>query len=115
MSSVIFDQGAMGSEQWPVADDFASGEVLADQTGAGAALMFVFSAAVQNVWVYAVNPSDLSEAGEVRVDPFGGTPSATLGIPVAFGGGFPIPATTSSVKVYAENGIRVTVYGNRRA
>lgn len=98
----------------PAKDDFPTGEILADQTGAGAALTFMFSAVVQTAWVYAVDPADLTASGEVRVDPFGGTPTASLGIPVPFGGSFPIPVTTSSVKVFADTGVRVTVYGNRR-
>lgn len=97
-----------------VKDDFLTGEILADQTGAGAALTFTFSAVVQTVWVYAVDPADLTATGEVRVDPYGGTPTASLGIPVGFGGGFPIGVTTSAVKVFAASGVRVTVYGNKR-
>lgn len=97
-----------------VADDYQTGEILPDQVGAGSVLTFTFSAPVQNIWVYAVDPSDLTASGEVRVDPYGGTPSASLGIPVSFGGGFPISATTSAVKVFAPSGVRVTVYGNRR-
>lgn len=97
-----------------VKDDFPTGEILADQTGAGAALTFTFAAPVQALWVYAVDPADLTASGEVRADPFGGTPTASLGIPVPFGGSFPIPVTTSSVKVFAASGIRVSVYGNRR-
>lgn len=98
-----------------VADDYQTGEILPDQSGIGGVLTFTFSAPVQNLWVYAVNPLDLTDSGEVRVDPYGGIPSASLGIPVAFGGGFPISATTSSVKVFAPINTRVTVYGNRRA
>jgi murein DD-endopeptidase MepM/ murein hydrolase activator NlpD len=98
----------------PVADDYQTGEILPDQTGSGAALVFTFSAPVQNIWVNAVNPLDLTDVGEVRVDPFGGTPSATLGIPVGFGSLTPIPATLTTVRVFAGVGVRVTVYGNRR-
>lgn len=95
-------------------DNYSLGEILEDQTGAGAALTFTFSAAVQTVWVYAVDPADLTASGEVRIDPFGGTPTASLGIPVPLGVGFPIDIVASSVKVFAAADIRVTVYGNRR-
>lgn len=114
MTAVKLAQGAPGADPWPMSDDYPAGEILADQTGAGAALTFTFAADVQTVWVYAVDPADLTASGEVRVDPFGGTPTASLGIPVPLGGGFPVPVVTDSVKVYAASGIRVTVYGNRR-
>jgi hypothetical protein len=78
-------------------------------------LVFTFASPVQNVWVYAVNPLDLTDAGEVRADPFGGTPSATLGIPISFGSITPLPVVTSTVRVFAGLGVRVSVYGNRRA
>lgn len=98
----------------PTSDDYQTGEILADQIGAGAVLTFTFSAPVQNIWVYAINPADLTESGEVRVDPFGGTPSGSFGIPVPFGGGFPIAVTGTVIKVFAPADIRVTLYGNRR-
>jgi hypothetical protein len=100
----------------PVSDDFPAGEVLPDQTGAAAVLTFTFAADVQTVWVYAVDPLDLTGTGEVRVQPFVGdtAPSATFGIPVPYGGAFPIPAVTDEVRVFAPAGARVTVYGNRR-
>jgi hypothetical protein len=100
-------------ETVPVADDYPAGEILADQTGPGV-LTFTFSAPVQTVWVYAVHTTDPASTAEVRVDPFGGTPSASLGIPVSLGGGFPIPAVTDEVAVFAPSGVRCTVYGNRR-
>lgn len=95
------------------ADDYQTGEILPDQTGVGGVLIFTFSEPVQNLWVYAI-AADPDTQGEVRVDPFGGTPSASLGIPVAFGGITPIPTVATVVRVFAGNGIRVTVYGNRR-
>lgn len=97
-----------------VADDYQTGEILPDQIGVGGVLTFTFSAPVQNIWVYAVNPLAPDDLGEVRVDPFGGTPTASLGIPVALGGITPIPTTATVVRVLAPNGVRVTVYGNRR-
>lgn len=114
MTSVIFDQGASGAERWPVKDDYSGGEILADQTGAGAALTFTFSAAVDAVWVYAVDPADLTATGEIRVDPFGGTPTSSFGVPVPYGSAFPLTAPMTTLKVYAESGARVTVVGYRR-
>jgi hypothetical protein len=96
-----------------VADDYQTGEILPDQIGTGGVLTFTFNEPVQNLWVYAIAANPDTQ-GEVRVDPFGGAPSASLGIPVAFGGITPIPTTASIVRVFAATGIRVTVYGNRR-
>lgn len=97
-----------------VADDFASGEVLPDQIGANSVLTFTFSEQQAMAWVYAVNPADLSEQGEVRVHPFGGVPSASYGIPVPFGAGFPVTSPMVSFEVFAPAGIRVTVIGYKR-
>lgn len=97
-----------------VADDYNTGEILPDQTGAGGVLTFTFTSPVQNIWIYAVNPLALDDLGEVRVDPFGGNPTSTFGIPVSFGGITPIPVVATTIKVFAQVGVRVTVYGNRR-
>ena len=97
----------------PVADDYATGEILADQTGPGV-LTFTFSFPVVALWVYAVDPTDIAAGGEIRVNPFGGTPSNSIGMPVPLGAAFPLTVTTSSVRVYAEDGIRVSVTGYRR-
>lgn len=99
----------------PVQDDYPDGEILADQTGADAVLTFTFSADVHTVWVMAVDPNDLLAADEeVRVDPFGDTPSASLGMPVFLGAWSPISVATGEVKIYTPSGIRVTVWGFRR-
>lgn len=98
-----------------VSDDYQTGEILPDQTGANNVLTFTFASPVQNVWVYAIDVTDPTLSGEVRVDPFGGTPSANLGIPVSYGGGFPIPFTGDTVRIFAPANARVTIYGNRRA
>lgn len=94
-----------------VRDDYSGGEVLADQTGAGAVLTFTFSAAVQLVVVHG----DGADGEFARADPFGGDPSAVLGIPC--GDEIPtfLPVTTSSVKVFAPVGMVVSVWGYRRA
>lgn len=100
--------------QVKVRDEFASGEILPDQISTGGVLEFNFTFAVQTLWVYAVLTDNLDAVGEVRVDPFGGTPAINLGIPVSYGAGFPISVITSSVRVSAPSGVRVTIYGNRR-
>lgn len=89
-----------------VTDKFTGGEVLADLTGAGAVLTFTFASAVQLVWVF-------SAGADSRADPFGGTPSATLGIPCDTDTPMPLTVETSSVKVYAPTGATVTVWGFR--
>lgn len=98
----------------PVKDDFHSGEILPDETGDGSAKTYTFAAERHAVWVYAVDPGDLTAVGEIRVDPFGGTPTATLGIPVPYGAGFPLTIPLTSLKIYAATGIRVTVIGYSR-
>jgi len=93
-----------------VADDFQAGEVLADQTGAGAVLTFTFAAAVQLVVIHARG------AGLVaRADPFGGTPSASVGIVCGEDSPTYVPVVTSQVKAFAPAGCTVSVYGMRRA
>lgn len=94
-----------------VKDDYASGEVLADQTGAGAVLTFTFTSPVQLVVVHG----DGAEGEFCRADAFGGVPSATLGVPC--GDEIPtfLPVTTGSVKVFAPASMVVSVWGYRRA
>jgi hypothetical protein len=93
-----------------VQDKFAGGEVLADQNGAGAVLTFTFASPVNLVWVVDTGAVTTNVC---RADPFGGTPSATAGIPVFNQAPSPITVTTSSVKVYAPAGAVVAVHGYR--
>lgn len=93
-----------------VSDDYALGEVLPDQTGANNVLTFTFSQPVVSFWVAVVG-----DAGYVKIDHYGGTPSASSGIPVGAGGVLPIPEPTTSVKVFAPTGLVVTLWGQRRA
>ncbi len=95
-----------------VHDDYATGEVLPDQIGAGAVLTFTFSAAVQLVLVHAYSATATDLA---RVDPFGGTPSASAGIRALNDVPTFIPVTATVVKVYAPTGMEVSVSGFRRA
>lgn len=95
----------------PAKDDYQSGEVLADQTGAGAVLTFTFSSAVQLVVVDA-NGATTDIA---RADPFGGTPAATTGIPCRDEVPTYMPVTTTSIKIFAPSGMAVSVYGYRRS
>lgn len=88
------------------ADRFGSGEILADQEGAGDVLTFTFTQQQHLVWVR-------SDGGNVRVDPFGGTPTATLGILVEDAVPQAIGITTLSVKVYASAFTTVRVWGAR--
>lgn len=95
-----------------VRDDYALGEVLADQAGADAVLTFTFSAQVAMFWVAVVG-----DAGVCKLDHYGGTPSASSGIPVgpdAPSAILPVPEPATSVKVYAPTGTTVTVWGHFR-
>lgn len=91
----------------PPQDVFTGGEVLPDQAGADAVLMFNFSSSVELVWVRGVGAL-------CRADPFGGTPALGLGIPCADDEPTPITVRTSQVRVYAPSGAtRVSVWGFR--
>lgn len=92
-----------------VKDDYQTGEILADQSGAGAVLTFTFTNQQSMVVVHSVGANLVS-----RADPFGGTPSSTLGVRCDDGVPVYMPVQTSSVKVFAPTGTTVTVYGLRR-
>lgn len=91
-------------------DKYLSGEVLADQAGSGAVLTFTFASPVDLVFVHGKSGSGNLT---LRADPFGGTPSASQGIPSDDGSPLPLPVTTDTVRVYAPNGMTVTVWGYR--
>lgn len=92
-----------------VRDDYQTGEILADQNGTGAVLTFTFSAAVSLIVVQSTGTSLVS-----RCDPFGGTPTASLGIRLDDGVPNYVAVATSSVKVFAPSGASIAVYGLRR-
>lgn len=93
-----------------VRDDYQAGEVLPDQSGAGAVLTFTFSAAVQLVVAQSTG-TDLT----ARLDPFGGAPAASTGIRLDDGVPTFCPVTATVVKVFAPAGVTVAVYGLRRS
>jgi len=92
-----------------VKDDYQAGEILVDQSGAGGVLTYTFSNQQSLIVVHSVGTLLTS-----RADPFGGTPSSTLGIRCDDGVPVYIPVQTSAVKVFAPSGTTVTVYGVRR-
>lgn len=87
-------------------DIFTNGQVLADQTPGGTVVTFTFSAAQQLIWVKPTG-------GNCRVDPFGGTPSITVGIPCDDGVPNPLTIQTTALKVFAPAGVAVAVWGYR--
>jgi hypothetical protein len=89
-------------------DVLTGGEILADQDGAGAVLTFTFSQAMDVVWVQSRGADLVS-----RVDPFGGTPSATSGIPALDDTPVPLTVRATAVKVYAPAGATVCCWGYR--
>lgn len=93
-----------------VRDDYQTGEVLPDQTGAGGVLTFTFASAVHLVVVDANGAA----ADVARADPFGGTPDAATGIPCRDETPTFMPVTTSAVEVFAPAGMTVSCYGYRR-
>lgn len=93
-----------------VHDDYQSGEVLEDQTGAGGVLLFTFSAPVQLVVVDANG----AVTDVARADPFGGTPTATRGVACRDETPAYMPVATSAVRVFTPVGMAVSVAGYRR-
>lgn len=96
-----------------VKDDYQAGEILADQAGAAAVLTFTFANAVDFIWVTDVGTVTTNVS---RVDMLGGTPSATLGVPVFNQAQTPISVTPArtTIKVYAPVGTTISMYGHRR-
>lgn len=92
-----------------VADNYASGEVLATQIGAAAVITFNFSSPVNLVVVESDGASLVS-----RADPFGGLPSASAGIPCRHQIPQTMKVTTSVVRVFAPLTANITVWGFRR-
>ncbi len=96
-----------------VKDDYQGGQVLADQTGANAVLTFTFSQQVNQVWINA--DGGASSTAVCRVDPFGGTPTSVLGIPVYNQAATPILVNATTVKIYTPSGQVVSVWGYYRS
>lgn len=94
-----------------VSDQYANGEVLADQTGAGAVLTFTFANTMDLIWVRDTGAVTTNVS---RVDPFGGTPSASAGIPLPNNEPIPITRQTTTVKVYAPAGSTISAWGYRK-
>lgn len=103
-------KNAGGAAAWHTQDDYNAGQCLAEQTGAGAVLTFTFASPVNLVLIEAVG----SGSQVARVDPFGGTPTANLGIRADDAVPTYLPVTTSSVKVFAPASMVVSVAGFRR-
>lgn len=91
--------GGSGGVQ-AVQDIFLTGEILADQALAGSAVTFTFAnGPVDLLWVRV----DGTSSGG-RADPFGGTPSSSVGIRCDDGTPNPINVKTSSVEVWGPTG-----------
>jgi hypothetical protein len=93
-------------------DTYVGGQTLPDQTSGGSALTFTFSAPVQLAYAFFKTTLGTSTA---RVDPFGGTASATQGIPLDDGVPQAFPVQTSTLSVFAPIGVTVSVWGYRYA
>jgi len=93
----------------PVSDDYMTGECLADQVGAGAVLTFTFASPVHLVVV-----ESSGDTLTARADPFGGTPTAALGVPCHHEAPVYLPVMTSTVQVFAPAGTTISVEGFRR-
>lgn len=89
--------------------DYTDGEVLAEQSGADGVLTFTFSETVHLAVVESFGSGLVS-----RADPFGGTPTDTLGWPCRHEIPTFFPVGTAAVKVYAPTGTAINVIGYRR-
>lgn len=93
-------------------ESFKGGEILAEQAGAGAALTFTFSDYVDRV---CVNCRDVETVALVcHADPFGGTPTNTLGMAMQRNTTYELPVRTKTIKVFAPSLSTVCVWGYRR-
>lgn len=86
-------------------DVYTDGEVLADQSGEGVRT-FTFASPVDQVWIRL-------DGGDGRADPFGGTPSSSVGIICEDGIPMPVPVRATTVEVYVPNGASANVWGFR--
>lgn len=102
--------GSSASTPSFVRDTYAECESLADQTAGLIAMEFSFSAPVQLLYVRGKTAEGLSEC---RVQTSGGLPAANVGIPCDDGVATAIPVETQLVKVYAPEGMQVSVWGFR--
>lgn len=89
--------------------DFSSGEILPEQTGANGVLTFTFTSPVNEVQIDLIGDDLVG-----RINPFGGVPSSTLGIPCYDKVTKKLSIITTSVRVYAPTGSTINVCGFRR-
>lgn len=97
---------------FPVPDSYKGGEILAEQAGAGAALTFTFADWVDRVCVHA-RDSEVTP-NICHADPFGGTPTNTLGIVLQRNTTYEFNVRSRTIKVYAPANSTVCVWGYRR-
>lgn len=98
-----------GTQSNPIktSNDFSSGEILPEQNGTDTVLTFTFSQTMQCVFVDC-NGEDVI----ARIDPFGGTPTSTLGIPCY--GNIKLDLICNIVRVWAPTGSIINVWGLKR-
>ena len=90
----------------PASDVFLGGQALPDQSSTGSVLTFTFASPVHLIWVKPTG-------GTCRVDPFGGVPTSSTGIPCDDGIPNPLTVKTTAVQVFAASGVAVAVWGYR--
>lgn len=92
-----------------VSDDYTDGEALPEQSGSDSSETFTFSSPVNLVVVESEGEGLVS-----RVDPFGGTPTATTGAPARHETPVYLPVIATTVRVFIPSGATVNVWGFRR-
>jgi hypothetical protein len=93
--------------------NYSQSEVLDDQDSTGSVLTFTFSRAVDKV-VVELHETGVDDTAVARVRTDGTAPGADTGILIHAGVAHSIPDNTATVKVLADNGKTVSVWGYRR-
>lgn len=108
---VHLSDGTVPSASAPLAvgDDYSDGEVLAEVSGSNGVETITFTSAV-NLLVAESAGEDLVS----RLDPFGGTPTSSLGVPCRDEVPVYMPVTATTVKAYVPTGATLNVWGYRR-
>jgi hypothetical protein len=106
--AVGLSDGSDFYQQLPVQIQYTAGEILPEQEGADDVLTFTFSQPMKKIFMESNGMGDTS-----RLDPFGGTPSSTLGIPCHHLDRIELEITVTTVKVFAPTGTKVNVWGTR--
>lgn len=94
-------------------DEYTSGIILPDQVGINGnnTLTFSFPRMMDRVHILVADPTNLNKQAVMRVDPFGGTPTASFGMAGLLNQEFEIHSRCQQVKVWFSGGFHCAVWG----